>query len=81
MDPGTLTLVHTLHRGHATEASRLGLFFLAVDWVGEPAITEPSKCSAMMWFPLEQLPADMVPYPRAGLEGHLRGAPYAELGW
>ena len=30
---------------------------------------------------LDRLPADMVPYPRAGLDNYLSCTPYAELGW
>ena len=29
IDPSSLQLVHTMHRGHGTEAPRLGLFFTA----------------------------------------------------
>lgn len=81
VDPGALQLVHTMHRGHETELPRLGLFFAATSWEGEPVNAEPHKCGAIGWFPLDQLPAEMVPYPRAGLDNYLSGTAYAELGW
>ncbi|WP_428995010.1 NUDIX hydrolase [Kribbella qitaiheensis] len=81
IEPTALQLVHTMHRGHDTEAPRLGLFFTAAEWEGEPTNAEPHKCGAIGWFPLDQLPAEMVPYPRAGLDNYLSGTPYAELGW
>lgn len=81
IEPSSLQLVHTMHRGHGAEEPRLGLFFTAAEWEGEPTNAEPHKCGAIGWFPLDQLPADMVPYPRAGLDNYLSFTPYAELGW
>lgn len=81
VQPADMRLVHTLHRGHPTEEPRLGLFFTASLWQGEVTNCEPHKCGALEWFPLDDLPADMVPYPRAGLEGALEHQPYAEIGW
>ncbi|MFI5736108.1 NUDIX domain-containing protein [Kribbella sp. NPDC051587] len=81
VDPTSLQLGHTMHRGHETELPRLGLFFVATAWEGEPVNAEPHKCGGVEWFPLDELPAEMVPYPRAGLDNYLSGIAYAELGW
>jgi mutator protein MutT len=76
-----LTLVHTMHRAHPDEEARLGLFFEATSWNGEPTNCEPHKCAELRWFPLTALPVEMVPYPRAALDHYRTGEPYAETGW
>ncbi|MEV6526907.1 NUDIX domain-containing protein [Longispora sp. NPDC051575] len=81
LQPGALRLVTTMHRGDPAEEARLGLFFEATEWDGEPANLEPHKCAELRWFPLDALPADMVPYPRAAVAAYIAGQPYAEIGW
>ncbi|AIJ23240.1 NUDIX hydrolase [Amycolatopsis methanolica 239] len=60
---------------------RLGLFFLATRWTGETVNREPDKCSAIDWFPLDNLPTDLISYPAAGIHAYLTGQPFAILGW
>ncbi len=36
-------------------------YFEATRWRGEPAIMEPDKCDDLRWFPVNALPADMIP--------------------
>jgi mutator protein MutT len=81
LTPADLRLIHTMHRGHSDEEPRLGLFFEATTWGGEPINCEPHKCAELRWFQLDALPADMVPYPRAALDHYRAGEPYAEIGW
>jgi len=76
-----LCCVHAVHVHHTGEEPRVGFFFEATRWAGEPANREPDKCSAVGWFPLTDLPDGMIPYPAAGISGYLSGVPFSVLGW
>ncbi|MFJ8142731.1 NUDIX domain-containing protein [Streptomyces sp. NPDC096013] len=69
--PGDLQLVHVVHHRQDDEVERIGLFFLALEWEGEPVNKEPDKCLALDWFTVHDLPDDIIEYPRAGLLGYL----------
>lgn len=77
IDPADLAFVHVMHRA----PDRIGLFFRAERWNGEPYNAEPDKCDALEWFPLDRLPADMVPYPAAAVRAGLDGAPLGLFGF
>jgi len=79
--PEDLRHVHTLHVNGSGAEPRLGLFFEARRWLGEPANREPEKCSAVRWFPLDALPADLIEYPAAGLAAYAEGRAFGLLGW
>ncbi|WIV52904.1 NUDIX hydrolase [Amycolatopsis nalaikhensis] len=81
IDPADLRHVHTLHVAGSGPTPRLGLFFEACRWSGEPCNREPDKCSAVEWFPLDNLPDDVIPYPLAGIRAYLDGVPFGLLGW
>jgi 8-oxo-dGTP diphosphatase len=79
--PGDLRHVHTMHVAGSGPQPRLGMFFEARRWDGEPANKEPEKCSAVDWFALDDLPDDMIPYPLAGIRAYIDGVPFGQLGW
>ncbi|KOV85174.1 NUDIX domain-containing protein [Nocardia sp. NRRL S-836] len=81
IEPGELRHVHTSHVNGSGSEPRLGLFFTAGRWAGEPVNREPDKCSAVRWFGLGALPGDLIDYPAAGLRGYLTGTPFSVLGW
>lgn len=41
---------------------RIDYFFVIENWAGEPINTEPEKCAGLVWFPLDKLPTNIVPY-------------------
>jgi SAM-dependent methyltransferase len=56
---------------------RIGWFFTARLAAGaEPVNREPDKCSELGWYPLDDLPQDMVAYCRAGLDAFRAGVPF-----
>ena len=79
--PADLRCVHAVHVQHSGEEPRVGFFFEATRWVGEPSNREPDKCSAVRWFPFTELPDGIIPYPAAGMSAYLAGVPFSLLGW
>ncbi|MFY1678119.1 NUDIX hydrolase [Streptomyces sp. WMMC905] len=80
--PEHLRLVHVVHHRQDAASQRIGFFFLATRWTGEPVNREPEKCLALRWWSVHALPVDMIEYPAAGLRGYLGNAePLTEHGW
>ncbi|MET7333044.1 NUDIX domain-containing protein [Nonomuraea sp. NPDC005650] len=77
IDPADLRFVHVMHRA----PERVGLFFAADTWIGEPYNAEPHKCSEVAWWPLDGLPHDMVGYPAAAIANVLGSVPFALHEW
>ncbi|MGW0844168.1 NUDIX hydrolase [Streptomyces sp. NPDC002787] len=81
VSPEHLRLVHTVHHrqdGH----ERIGFFFVATTWEGEPINREPEKCLALDWFTVHEPPEDIIEYPAAGLRGYLEAeSTFTEHGW
>jgi 8-oxo-dGTP pyrophosphatase MutT (NUDIX family) len=77
--PSDLTLVHTMHR--RAEEERLGFFFRAERWTGEPVNREPHKCDDLGWFPIDGWPEATIPYICEALRHVLAGEPYSDFGW
>ncbi len=77
-----LTCVHVMHHRNGDAAARVGFFFRAERWDGEPANCEPHKCSELVWVPEDgDPPADMVPYPAEAWRQMRAGAPFSLHGW
>lgn len=66
INPDHLALVHTCHRLTRNQAGqeRLDLFFEAREWQGEIINAEPGKCDDLSWFPVNNLPDNMLPLVR-----------------
>ncbi|RSN48241.1 methyltransferase, FxLD system [Streptomyces sp. WAC 04229] len=75
-------LVHVVHHiDRAGDRPRMGLFFRARSWSGEPELREPDKCTQWKFWDPAALPDDLVPYTRIAIEGIKNGALYSETGW
>ncbi|MFC0598185.1 NUDIX hydrolase [Streptomyces palmae] len=80
--PADVELVHTIHLIDAPGARpRIGLVFRARSWTGTPEVLEPDRCTQWRWWKPQDIPAEVVPYTRAAIEGIRAGRPYTELGW
>ncbi len=77
--PDELEFAHVVHR--ADRGQRVGFFFRALSWRGEPRNMEPDKADDFGWFALDALPEAMVPYVRRAIEGWHAGQRYSESGW
>ncbi|MFF7234274.1 NUDIX domain-containing protein [Streptomyces sioyaensis] len=82
VDPTHLRLVHIVHHRQDDEVERIGFFFEATEWEGQPVNKEPEKCLALQWVTVHELPEDIIEYPAAGLLGYLNASgPLTEQGW
>lgn len=52
---------------------RVDFFFSARTWSGTPRIVEAAKCADLRWFPLDALPAPVVPHELVVLRGLREG--------
>ncbi|MGW4200789.1 NUDIX hydrolase [Streptomyces sp. NPDC004726] len=72
VEPDHLRMVHVVHHRQSATVERIGFFFEATEWRGEPVNREPSKCLGLEWFSVHELPEDIIEYPRLGLLGYLK---------
>jgi 8-oxo-dGTP diphosphatase len=77
--PGELQVVHVMNRKSNDE--RVDFFIVVKSWSGEIRNMEPEKCDDLSWFPLDSLPANMIPYVRYAIESYQRRIWYSEFGW
>lgn len=73
VDPKKVKLVHV----HHLNKQKLGFYFLAHEWKGEPKNNEPNLCSEVTWFALNALPTDMSPFARNVMENIKSGSNYS----
>ncbi|MFJ9613477.1 NUDIX domain-containing protein [Streptomyces noursei] len=82
IQPQDIELVHVVHHiDRAGDRPRMGLFFRARTWAGEPELREPDKCTQWRFWDPAALPVDIVPYTRVAIEGIRAGRLYSETGW
>ncbi|MFB7652967.1 MULTISPECIES: NUDIX domain-containing protein [unclassified Streptomyces] len=75
-------LVHVIHHiDKAGDRPRMGLFFRARAWTGEPELREPDKCTQWRFWEPSALPDDLVPYTRVAIAKIQNGELYSETGW
>ncbi len=74
-----LRMVHVMHRKSGEE--RIDFFFEAMEWQGEPNIMETNKCDDLSWFPIGQLPQNVIPYVKSGIENYRNKILFSEFGW
>jgi ADP-ribose pyrophosphatase YjhB (NUDIX family) len=76
---GDLQVVHVMNR--KAENERIDFFVRVKKWQGEIVNNEPEKCDDLAWFPLNDLPLNIIPYVKHGLESTQKGIYYSEFGW
>ncbi|MEW9700689.1 hypothetical protein [Paenibacillus sp. SI8] len=57
------------------------VFFEVFRWEGAPVNMEPNKCDELVWCPLDQLPANVIPYIRRALDNVQSGNYFDSFGW
>ncbi len=73
--------VHVSHRCKPGEDDRVGFFFAATRWAGEPVNAEPHKCARIWWHAPDALPSNTIDY-IADAIGRMRGGgAFSVHGW
>jgi ADP-ribose pyrophosphatase YjhB (NUDIX family) len=77
--PNELKVVGVMHRKSNDE--RVDFFVVAQKWAGEIVNQEPDKCDELAWFPLDNLPQNVIPYVRKALANYKKGIWFDSFGW
>ncbi len=80
IDNETFEVAQVMHRkcdGH----ERIDYFFKATNWNGELKNMETNKCDELAWYPLDDLPENMVGYVRAAIENYNNQIKFSLFGW
>lgn len=77
LKPEDLSLIHVLHK-KTSAGQRITLYFRASNWEGKLRSREPEKFRAAVWFPLDNLPANLTDTVGHVLEAYRRGEMYSE---
>lgn len=75
--PEDLVGLTGMHRTNGTGQAideRVDWFFECRAWQGEPALMEAEKAADLQWYPLDDLPAAVVPHERAVFDALVKGA-------
>jgi len=83
VEPASCRLELVVHRRaeSAIDSEYLDLVFSVAAWSGTPSVTEPAKCTDLVWAGLDRLPNDVVDYVRAALRALESGRPLLLVGW
>ena len=76
-----LTFAHVLHRNSADEREYHDYFFSAEIPSQTPQNMEPEKCDDLRWFPLNDLPDNLVAPVRQAIMAIQAGQPFGEYGF
>jgi 8-oxo-dGTP diphosphatase len=79
--PADLAFAHLCHHADPDGLARIGVFFAASRWEGEPVNAEPDKCSEIAWHELSELPDDIVSYIWTGLDACDQGWAFSLDSW
>lgn len=80
-----LKVVHVMHRSSVPNEpdlrERVDVFMAADKWTGEPQNMEPHKCDDLSWFPLDNLPPNIIPYIKQAFAYIKNNTFYSEFGF
>ncbi|MFD2654756.1 NUDIX hydrolase [Gracilibacillus thailandensis] len=74
-----LNIVGVMHR--RAEEERIDFFLTAKKWTGDIINKEPDKCDELAWYPLNNLPENIIPYVQQAIENYQDGQPFDLYGW
>lgn len=72
--------IRVLHR-KSDNQEYVDFFFMTERWEGEPSIQEPNKCDDMSWFPINNLPENVLTYVKETVETCRDNVSFVESGW
>ena len=77
--PEDVEVVGVMHRLDGEE--RIDFFVRIQAWAGEITNAEPHKCDELAWYPLDQLPENMIPYVRRAIQNYFDKTWFDSFGW
>jgi 8-oxo-dGTP diphosphatase len=78
--PEDLQEVVTMHRNCGNH-ERVDFFFTTSIWEGEIQNREPDKCDDLSWFPIGDMPHNVIPYIKEAIGCFETGKTYVEWGF
>ena len=76
-----LEFAHVVHRRDGRDDPRIGFFFAADRWHGEPINREPHKCARLLWADPENPPVNTLAYTTVALARITRQQLFSLDGW
>jgi len=81
-DEKDMKLVHLLHCNSVDSGGEwMGAFFEATKWTGEPVLGEREKHDKLGWHPISDLPSDIIPYTKQGIELSIQEIMFSSYDW
>jgi ADP-ribose pyrophosphatase YjhB (NUDIX family) len=80
LQPQEVKIIGVMHRKFE-DGEAVNFFFATTTWQGVIQNGEPEKCDELAWYPLDQLPNNVVPYVRQALANYLQGTWFESYGW
>lgn len=77
--PSDLEVVAAMHS--MTDKEYICFFLKASKWSGEIRNMEPDQCADLTWFPIDNLPPNVIPYVQEAIENYLAGKWFSTYGW
>jgi len=80
-----LEIIHVMSR-YATPnpfelRDRIDVFIKTMKWKGEIKNLEPNKCDDLKWFPINELPKNIIPFIKHALNRINKNIFYSKFGW
>lgn len=75
-----LEIVHVMHR-KAKDRESIDYFLTCKNYEGKIQIMERDKCDELTFYDLENLPSNVIPYVRKGIEYYQNNIPFSICGW
>lgn len=72
-------VVQTMHR--KSDDERIDFFLKCDKWENEIVNMEFNKCDELKWFDINNLPSNVIPYVRKGIENYKNGVTFDNFGW
>lgn len=78
--PDDLTVSHIMHR-FTPDRTYIDVYLTCIAWKKTPKNMETKVCNRIKWFPLNDLPENMVPEVKLALKNIQKRIFYGEFGW
>ena len=75
-----LKIVHVIHR-RTPDRESIDYFLTCKKYDGEITIMEKNKCDELKFYNLNDLPNNVIPYVKKGIESYLNNEPFSIYGW